>query len=127
LEEEMAQHVRILAWLFVVFGALMACIGVALAFIIAGSGMISGDRTAMLVTGSVGTILMFVLFALAIPNFLAAWGLFRFRPWARVLAIILAVLHIFSFPLGTALAVYTLWVLLTPETQPLFAPAAIAS
>ncbi len=120
----MAQHVRILAWLFVVFGALFTFIGMVLAFIIAGSGMISGDRTAMLVTGSVGTILMIVLFLLAVPNFIAAWGLFRFRPWARVLAIILAVLHIFSFPLGTALAIYTLWVLLNAETQPLFNPAA---
>lgn len=49
------------------------------------------------------------------------WGLLHFRPWARILAIILAVLHIFSFPFGTALAIYTLWVLLSSETQPLFA------
>ena len=116
----MAQHVRILAWLHAIFGGILACLGVALLVIIAGSGAISGDRTAMFVTGTVGTALMVLFFLLSIPSFFAAWGLLHYRPWARVLAIVLAVLHIFSFPFGTALAVYTLWVLLSAETQPLF-------
>jgi hypothetical protein len=116
----MAQHVRILAWLHAAFSALLALLGVGLLVILAGSGAISGDRTAMFVTGTVGTVLMCVFLFLAIPGFFAAWGLLRFRPWARVLAIILGVLHILSFPFGTALAVYTLWVLLSAETQPLF-------
>ena len=106
----MAQHVRILAWLHVIFGVILAGLGVLFALIVGGSGLISGDRTAIFVTGTVGTALMIVFFALAVPSFFAAWGLFHFRPWGRVLAIILAVLHIFSFPFGTALAAYTLWV-----------------
>lgn len=117
----MAQHVRILAWLHGIFGAILACLGIVLALIVGGSGIISGDRTAMFVTGTVGTALMAFCFLIAIPSFLAMWGLLHFRPWARILAIILAVLHIFSFPFGTALAIYTLWVLLSSETQPLFA------
>ena len=117
----MAQHVRILAWLHAVFGAILAFVGIVIALIVGGSGILSGDRTAMLVTGTVGTVLMFVFLFLAVPAFFAAWGLLHFRPWARVLAIILGVLHILSFPLGTALGIYTLWVLLSNETQPLFA------
>lgn len=117
----MAQHVRILGWLHAVFSGLLALLGVGLLFIVAGSGAISGDRTAMFVTGTVGTALLCFFFLLAIPGFFAAWGLLHYRPWARILAIILGVLHIFSFPFGTALGVYTLWVLLSAETQPLFA------
>ena len=116
----MAQHVRILGWLHAVFAGIFACLGIALLIIVAGSGAITGDRTAMLVTGTVGVGLMIFFFILAVPGFFAAWGLLHFRPWARVLAIILGVLHIFSFPLGTALGVYTLWALLSAETQPLF-------
>jgi hypothetical protein len=124
----MAQHVRILAWLFAAFGALMLLIGVVAAFFIAGGGLISGDRTAILATSGIAFIVVCVLLVLSIPNLIAAWGLFHFRPWARILAIILAVLHIFSFPLGTALAVYALWTLLNVETLPLFEgpPVAVA-
>ena len=120
----MDQHVRILAWLFVVYGAILLLIGAMIAFFVAGGGMISGDRTAMLATGGVGIFILCLLFLIAVPNLIAAWGLFRFQPWARILAIILGVLHLFSFPLGTALGVYTLWVLLSAPTQPLFASRA---
>jgi predicted ferric reductase len=120
----MDQHVRILAWLFVVYGAILLLIGAMIAFFVVGGGMISGDRTAMLATGGVGIFILCLLFLIAVPNLIAAWGLFRFQPWARILAIILGVLHLFSFPLGTALGVYTLWVLLSAPTQPLFASRA---
>jgi len=120
----MTQHVRILAWLFLVYGVILLLIGIAIAFFVIGGGMISGDRTAMLATGGVGIFILCLLFAIAVPNLIAAWGLFRFQPWARILAIILGVLHLFSFPIGTALGVYTLWVLLSAPTQPLFASRA---
>jgi hypothetical protein len=42
-------------------------------------------------------------------------GLMQRRPWARTAAIILAVLALLHPPFGTALGVYTLWVLLADE------------
>ena len=39
-------------------------------------------------------------------------GLLQHRPWARTAAIILAILSLFHPPFGTALGIYTLWVLL---------------
>ena len=42
-------------------------------------------------------------------------GLRQCQPWARIVAIILGVLALFHPPLGTALGVYTLWVLLSDE------------
>jgi hypothetical protein len=117
----MAQHVRILAWLLIVYGVILLLVGAGIAFFVFGGGLLSGDRTAILATGGVAAFIVCLLFIIAVPNFIAAWGLFRFRPWARVVAIILAVLHLFSFPLGTAIGVYALWVLLSSETQPLFA------
>jgi hypothetical protein len=43
-------------------------------------------------------------------------GLKERQSWARVAAIILGVLALFHPPLGTALGVYTLWVLLADES-----------
>jgi hypothetical protein len=42
-------------------------------------------------------------------------GLIHRRPWARTTAIILAALALFHPPAGTALGIYTLWVLLADE------------
>jgi hypothetical protein len=56
---------------------------------------------------AVGTV--FVL--AGVVGALAGWGLVERRPWARTLAIVLGVLALFKFPLGTALGIYTLWVL----------------
>jgi len=54
------------------------------------------------------------------PSIIAGVGLLHFKPWARVLAIILSVIHLFSVPFGTALGIYGLWVLLQRETESLF-------
>jgi hypothetical protein len=48
----------------------------------------------------------------------AGLSLLKRRPYGRVLAIVLAVLALFKFPLGTALGIYTLWVL-APATSAL--------
>jgi len=47
-------------------------------------------------------------------HLLLAWGLFEREPWARILGIVVGILALLRFPLGTALGIYTLWVLL-PE------------
>jgi len=57
-----------------------------------------------------------VLIAVAVAGAIAGWGLMERRPWARVLAIVLGVLALFKVPVGTALGIYTLWVL-APATS----------
>lgn len=47
-------------------------------------------------------------------HLLLAWSLFQRQPWARILAIVIAFLALLRFPFGTAIGIYTLWVLL-PE------------
>jgi hypothetical protein len=46
----------------------------------------------------------------------AGLSLLNRKPYGRVLAIVLAVIALFKFPLGTALGIYTLWVL-APATS----------
>jgi hypothetical protein len=57
-----------------------------------------------------GTIGLFIS-GFAIAGVIAGWGLMAHRPWARVLAIILGCISLIHFPFGTALGIYTLWVL----------------
>ena len=44
-------------------------------------------------------------------------GLLMRQPWARVTALIAAALSLLSIPLGTALGIYTFWVLLPSEHE----------
>jgi hypothetical protein len=47
----------------------------------------------------------------AIAGLIAGGGLMAHSPWARMLTIVLGCISLIHFPLGTALGVYTLWVL----------------
>jgi hypothetical protein len=43
------------------------------------------------------------------------WGLMQRQPWARIAALILGIVALFHPPFGTALGIYTLWVLLSND------------
>jgi hypothetical protein len=53
----------------------------------------------------------------AVAGFAAGWGLLQRLPWARVLALIIAGVSLLDIPFGTALGVYTLFVLLPSEAD----------
>jgi hypothetical protein len=116
----MRDHVRILGWCFIVYSAIVALVGMVIGAIVFFGGVISGDHQAMFITGAVGSAIACFLIIISLPGIFAGLGLLKMRPWARIVAIVVGVLHILSFPLGTALGVYTLWVLLNAETEAMF-------
>ncbi len=59
---------------------------------------------------------IFIL-AKAACGFIAGWGLMQREPWARVIALVLGFISLFNIPFGTAVGVYTLWVLLPAQSQ----------
>ena len=65
-----------------------------------------------------------VFLAIGIPSLIAGVGLLKKKSWARMVAIMVAILAVTSFPIGTGAGIYTLWVLTHRETEPLLATAA---
>ncbi len=61
------------------------------------------------------SILALFLF-LSIPGIIAGIGLLKKSSWSRVLTLILGCFNLLNIPFGTALGVYTIWVLLQEET-----------
>lgn len=53
----------------------------------------------------------------AAAGFFAGWGLLQREPWARLVTIVLAFVSLFNIPFGTAVGIYTLWVLLPAESD----------
>jgi hypothetical protein len=123
----MIGHIKILGWIHVVFGAL----GLMAAFVIftvfggiAGMIGIAGDsdsRVAAPILVLIGGIVLMIIAVLSIPGLIGGIGLLNFKPWARILMIVLSALHILNVPIGTLLGVYGLWALLNPEAEALFA------
>jgi hypothetical protein len=54
---------------------------------------------------------MLVSILIGVANIITGYHLLTRRPWARTLAIVMAILSLVKLPFGTALGIYTLWVL----------------
>jgi hypothetical protein len=64
------------------------------------------------------SVVAILLMAKAALGFLAGWGLAQHEKWARIIALVLAFVSLFTnIPFGTALGVYTMWVLLPAESE----------
>jgi hypothetical protein len=56
-------------------------------------------------------IVLFFSAAVSIPSFIAGYGLMKRKRWAKLWGLIAGVMAGMSFPLGTALCIYTIWFL----------------
>ena len=127
----MDQHVKILAALHLILGALglMASLMVVLLFggaagIISMAAANNPDAwIAVPIVGLVGSMLVMLIFTLSVPGIIGGVGLLKRRPWARILTIVLSVIHLINIPFGTLLGIYGLWVLLSRNTARLFGAA----
>ena len=64
------------------------------------------------------TALGIIILAKAALGFAAGWGLLQRETWARTLTLVLAFISLFlNIPLGTAMGVYTMWVLLPSSSE----------
>jgi hypothetical protein len=113
----MEQHIRIVAILFIILGVLGALVGLFLFLLIFGAGVASQDRDAMFITGTVGVAIAAFCLVISVPSIIAGIGIQKHRAWARILAIVIAVLNLFNFPVGTAIGAYAMWALLSEESK----------
>ena len=118
--QDMKTHVQIVAWLYIGLGIVGLIVALIVAGAIVGGGLISGDQTAIRVTTIVSIFVGGLVVLISIPGVVAGIGLLSFKPWARVLSIILALLNLPGFPVGTLVGIYSLWALLDSESSLLF-------
>jgi hypothetical protein len=69
----------------------------------------------------------FSLIVIAILGVLTGWGLLTHQSWARIAALVFGGLSLLDVPLGTALGIYTLWVLLPVKSEEEYRQLAEAS
>jgi hypothetical protein len=124
----MATHVKVLGVLHIVISACGVFLGLFLILVFGSAGGIVGaaadpDEAAIAIPiiGLTGIGLVSFILLASIPGLIAGWGLLKFRPWARILGIVVSIFALLAIPIGTIVGIYGLWVLLNKETERLFA------
>jgi hypothetical protein len=112
-----AAHMRVLAVLWIALGVLRVI--PALVLISIGHWQFPSQ-----LPSDVGSLLRPLLTAIgwalmlgAGACFVAGWGLLDRAPWARMYTIILAAISLIEVPMGTALGIYSLWVLMPQSSE----------
>ncbi len=116
-------HVKIVAWLHIVLSilGLIVTAFVFLVFVVIGLVLAaSDDVAAMGIFAVIATIVGVFLLLVSAPGLVGGIGLLKRQNWARILVLILSVLQLFNIPFGTAVGVYSLWVLTRAETEAFF-------
>jgi len=123
----MAQHVKILGILHIVFGALGVLAAVIVLMIFGGLSAVvnmtdhGADVPPAPVLGIIGGVIFIVVLVISLPALIIGIGIMNFKPWARIGGIVLSAIDLLGFPFHTILGIYGLWVLLNQETERMFA------
>jgi hypothetical protein len=123
----MTSHVDFVGVLFIVWGLLTTLVGVStLALGIGAAALITtasqgGGGVAAGLTAAVFTALAVIAMLWGAAHVVVGVPLRRRRPWARLMALMLASIDLLLLPYGTALGIYALWVLLDEKGKALFA------
>ncbi len=124
---DIQQHVTIVGWLYIIGHVLFIMIGGFVFVLMAGIGVVVRDPEALPILSMVGTWTALLMTVLALPGLIAGVGLLKRQMWGRILAIIVAFFGLINFPIGTAIGVYALFVLLQNAAAEYFAPQQLAS
>ena len=116
----METHIKVLGWLYIISGIIGLITAACLGIIMIGGGIIFQGDVAIRATTIVAIVLGLFLLIVSSPGIIAGWGLLQYRPWARILAIILGILNLPGIPVGTLIGIYTLIVLLDDRSSQFF-------
>jgi len=118
--ERLQQHATFLGWLHLAIDGVLALLALGLLASLPRLGPLAAapepaQRLGLLLLCSSAPIAL-----LAFPGIIAGIGLLLRRRWGRILALVVGFLSLISFPIGTALGLYTIWVLIQPGAPELF-------
>src|SRR5688500_12520175 len=125
----MGTHVRVAAWLRILWSAMGLAPAVLLLFVFGGIGVIgsvvSGAAVAVPFIMIFFSFLSLLFLVTALPGLVTGWGLLAYQSWARYVNVALSAFDLLNFPLGTVLGAYSIWAMLSPETNELFEPGRV--
>ncbi len=111
----MEKHLTVVALINITFGIILLCVGILLFTLIVGGGMLSRDTEAIFITSLIGTGFGLFFTLLSLPQIFGGIGLLNKKNWARMVILIVSIIGLINIPVGTAIGVYSIWVLMNDE------------
>jgi hypothetical protein len=113
----MESHKRILAFIYIISGILqimvmlivMSVFSTLLPFIQDEAGR-DAEWVFRWLIPFIRMMVMFIIILFSIPSIIGGIALLNEKKWALSLLLILGCFKLFSFPIGTAIGIYTIWV-----------------
>jgi len=121
-KRDIGLHISVLGWLYIFGNAFFLLIAALGFFVLPTIGALAHDRDATTILTVIGTAFGLLMVVLALPGLAAGYGLLKHQSWARVLAMVIAVLGLVNFPFGTVIGLYALVVLSQQAVIDYFAP-----
>ncbi len=120
----MDKHITVVGVLNIGYGIMGLVLAALVLLFTIGPGIlaecIDGDGEALAILSVIGgTISMFVT-VFSVLAIVGGIGVMKRKNWARYLTLILSVINIFNFPVGTALGIYCIWALAHDEVARIF-------
>jgi hypothetical protein len=114
------EHNKYLALSHIAYGGIMSLMGLLMIGMFAGvlGSAPGGPPFGMIAFLSLFICLMYGL--MTIPSFIAGYSLLKKKRWARTAAIIGGVTAAMNFPIGTAVCIYTFWLLFSEPGKTMF-------
>ncbi len=121
-QRNMKQHVSFVGALHIGFGilGLMGALAIFFGFHFIYELIGHEEPIAKEVLTIIGNSIAIIVLFFSVLGVIGGAGLLSYRSWARILVMIVSAINCLSVPVGTAKGIYSLWVLMQPETIDLF-------
>lgn len=125
----MERHIKILGILHVAYAVVCITMSYGLMYVITRlehlpgtihrpAVFIGSHRVAMYsLVDFIGNIVLTYVLLVGLAGIIAGCGVLGRKYWARILITIVGIVLLLDFPFGTALGIYTLWVVFQPDTR----------
>ncbi|MBI5029781.1 MAG: hypothetical protein HZB51_04585 [Chloroflexi bacterium] len=120
-EDQLQVHVPIVAWLLIGLNTIVLLVAMSMFVLMMFVGGLVRDSEARMILPVVGTILPTIMGLLTLPDFIAAFGLLARKRWARILGVVVGILNLPGFPMGTMIGAYAIFVLMQDAATNYFA------
>ena len=120
-ESKMKKHVTIVGAIQIGFGTLGLIGAFAIFFaLLFAKGFVANEEIPSMVLGFLSVSLPVLIGSLSLLGIVGGIGVLAYKPWARILVIVVSALGCLNIPIGTLKGVYAIWVLMQDETIKLF-------
>lgn len=115
----MEKHVTAVGVIRIGWGIVGILAAILILTLLVGVGVFLGEQLGALLA-TIGSGIAVLALVLSVPDIVGGIGVLRRKSWARYMVLVLAVLDLINIPVGTAVGIYSIWVLVQDETAQLF-------